>query len=340
MSRMFMLTPLTGRYEVSSESFSTSKVKSMWQMFAYAGRITGTSTFGYPIPGGADFPVFQFKQNCEVAQMFSNAYIPVDLSDCKPAGETNGCGLNNIYDYSDMFYNFAINALPSVAIPSSEEEDPEPIGHPENLKIKLPSSGWTPPAGSYMNEMFRGCKANVDLSGIESFENVVDMSRMFMSYGNGDVTWMGYEQVGITLPKTQGFKISTADNATMAEMFKGYKGLDVKEEGSEDTRASFQEIINCLDTSKVVDMSEMFCGAKVENINLNTANFDTTNVRNMYYMFGSQLLRESYVKTITLGDKFKIDNVVDMRYMFGSVGDYNMALRTIYYAGTNMKNAD
>ena len=53
-----------------------------------------------------------------------------------------------------------------------------------------------------MNGMFRGCKANVDLSGIESFSNVIDMSRMFMNFGNGDVELLGYKQVGIKLPSS------------------------------------------------------------------------------------------------------------------------------------------
>lgn len=94
-----------------------------------------------------------------------------------------------------MFYQFAYYVLPPISIEGTT------IGYPENMTISLPRSGWTPPTGSYMTEMFRGCKSNVDLSGITSFEGVIDMSRMFMSYGNGDVTWMGYKQVGITLGK-------------------------------------------------------------------------------------------------------------------------------------------
>lgn len=186
-----------------------------------------------------------------------------------------------------------------------------------------------------MIEMFRGCKSNVDLSGITSFEGVTDMSRMFMSYGNGDVTFLGYKQVGITLSSTEGWMINPGVNSTMAGMFEGYKGLEFKEDES-DTRASFQEIVNKLNTSNVVDMSEMFCGAKVSAIDLSkNTNFNTSKVRNMYYMFGSKLLRESYLTQLTFGDNFKIDSVVDMRYMFGSIGDYQAALHTIYYDGKN-----
>ena len=185
-----------------------------------------------------------------------------------------------------------------------------------------------------MIEMFRGCKSNVDLSGITSFEGVTDMSRMFMSYGNGDVTFLGYKQVGITLSGTEGWMIKPGFNSTMAGMFEGYKGLESKEDES-DTRASFQEIVNKLNTTNVVDMSEMFCGAKVKKLDLTSTNFDTSKVRNMYYMFGSKILRDSYIQELTLGDNFKIDEVVDMRYMFGSVYDYQSALHTIIYDGEN-----
>lgn len=121
----------------------------------------------------------------------------------------------------------------------------------------------------------------------------------------------------------------------MAGMFEGYKGLDVVD-ALGDTRASFQDIVNKLDTTNVVEMSEMFCGAKVSEIDFTKATkFDTSKVRNMYYMFGSKLLRDSYIEKLTFDDKFKIDNVVDMRYMFGSIGDYQAALHTIIYDGKN-----
>lgn len=119
----------------------------------------------------------------------------------------------------------------------------------------------------------------------------------------------------------------------MAGMFEGYKGLDVVEADG-DTRASFQDVVNALDTTNVVEMSEMFCGIKVSEIDFTKAtNFKTSKVRNMYYMFGSKLLRDSYLEKITFDDDFKIDNVVDMRYMFGSIGDYQAALHTIKYNG-------
>ena len=121
-----------------------------------------------------------------------------------------------------MFYQFAYYVLPPISIEGST------IGYPENMTISLPSSGWTPPTGSYMTEMFRGCKSNVDLSGITSFEGVIDMSRMFMSFGNGDVTWMGYKQVGITLGRGDGatpWIINPGTNASMTGILKVIRAL-------------------------------------------------------------------------------------------------------------------
>lgn len=43
------------------------------------------------------------------------------------------------------------------------------------------------------------------------------------------------------------------------------------------------------DTTNVVDMSEMFCGCKMEKIDV--SGFKTQNVRDMSYMFESETLR-------------------------------------------------
>ena len=43
--------------------------------------------------------------------------------------------------------------------------------------------------------------------------------------------------------------------------------------------------LNCIDTSKITDMSDLFYDSKFENININVSNWDVSNVKDMSYMF-------------------------------------------------------
>ena len=42
---------------------------------------------------------------------------------------------------------------------------------------------------------------------------------------------------------------------------------------------------NCIDTSKITDMSNLFYNSKFENINIDVSNWNVSNVTNMNYMF-------------------------------------------------------
>lgn len=348
MRQMFKFTPLLNEISITNKSFDTSKVTNFNQMFMFCGSIRGFTKFedSTTPEDVVDFPVFAFREGANVTQMFQCALLPVNLDEehCI-AADNSGYGLNMIKDFSLMFCDYAYYALPALTLPTPAGGQVT-IGHPERLTLTFatPSSNettypWKLHPNTSMYEMFRECKANVDLTGIDAITttNVTDYIGTFMSFGNEDVTWLGYKQVGIKLPEY----LSSSKNASMSAMFKGYKGYvgEAEKKTNEDPEPepapgdSFATILGKLKTSNVVDMSEMFCGIKVKQLDFSetnaATNFDTAKVRNMYYMFGSQLLRESYVEKITLSDKFKIDSAVDLSYMFGSVGDYNMALRTI-----------
>ena len=43
--------------------------------------------------------------------------------------------------------------------------------------------------------------------------------------------------------------------------------------------------LNCIDTSKITDMSDLFYDSKFENININVSNWDVSNVKDMNHMF-------------------------------------------------------
>lgn len=81
MKSMFSFMPLINRVIVS-DKFDTSNVENMNRMFAYFGNIVGVSQFGIEnaSSGKFDFPAFKIKEGCVLAEMFSNAHLPVDLS--------------------------------------------------------------------------------------------------------------------------------------------------------------------------------------------------------------------------------------------------------------------
>ena len=43
--------------------------------------------------------------------------------------------------------------------------------------------------------------------------------------------------------------------------------------------------LNCIDTSKIIDMSDLFYDSKFENINIDVSKWDVSNVKNMKSMF-------------------------------------------------------
>lgn len=141
MSHMFAFMPLAKDIKVG-KVFETTNVKNMNGMFKFFGKITGDTKFGIPNAAASsyDTPAFQIKDGCIMAEMYSNALVPVDASSWTCVdGEVGQSGLSNCRDYTDMFYNFAYYALPPIKLPS--QEGSEPIGHPENLTLTLPKSG-------------------------------------------------------------------------------------------------------------------------------------------------------------------------------------------------------
>ena len=62
---------------------------------------------------------------------------------------------------------------------------------------------------------------------------------------------------------------------TKEELIKNIKELLNKEETN----------LNCIDTSEITDMSNLFYNSKFENINIDVSNWDVSNVTNISYMF-------------------------------------------------------
>lgn len=220
-----------------------------------------------------------------------------------------------------------------------------------------------------MDEMFRNCKAPLDLSRLDS-KNVISYQYMFADYGKRpeiDEAYKlaidnvkkyvnqyapdyinllnqylelidGVEIYGDPTNPDKGdsnlclwpepyidFKKLTTENAvdvSMKGMFMGYYGsvLEIQDE-------------TYFNTVNVVDMSEMFCGCRMDKIDI--SGFDTTNVRDMSYMFESETLLPFKSWQIKFGESFKLDNVVDMSYMFGSLVDENSELRQIVVPEAN-----
>ena len=100
--------------------------------------------------------------------------------------------------------------------------------------------------------------------------------------------------------------------------------------------------VSSFDTSNVTDMSYMFTGSKI--VNLDFGSFDTSNVTNMSYMFGamsslnsldlsnfdtSKVVDMSFMFTYTAYlnsldlSNFDTSNVINMSYMFGGMSSLN-----------------
>ena len=67
---------------------------------------------------------------------------------------------------------------------------------------------------------------------------------------------------------------------------------------------------NCIDTSKITDMSDLFYHSKFETINIDVSNWDVSNVENMSNMFSG------CIKFNCDLSNWNVSNVEDMEYMF------------------------
>lgn len=331
MGNMFTDTFL-GESVLFSKEFNTRNSKNLFEMFSYAGSLTGTGKYKQlnddtkPPEKDEDWKdsnichdlIFSFSTSSICEGMFQGATIPVDLSSSEAVDETGtvitGRGTNQIQNYTRMFCDYGFNVLSWVF-----------DGQPDLLKIKMVKDNetWTPPVGASFQEIFRGCKAHVDLSNLD-VTNVANFYGAFMSYGNLDSTGILYPDLcTITWPSKWS---SSQPVINMSCMFKGYKGTD-----------NLNELFEGFSTTNVVNMSEMFRGCKVNELDL--SRFDTSKVVNASYMFSSELLRPSYVHKIILGNdttgyKFfenmlNQNRIIDISYLFGSALVQNDCLTTI-----------
>ena len=77
---------------------------------------------------------------------------------------------------------------------------------------------------------------------------------------------------------------------------------------------------NCIDTSKITDMSNLFYNSKFENINIDVSNWNVHNVKNMKGMFFEY---NSFNCDLSGWD---VSNVTDMSFMFDSCKNFNCNL--------------
>ena len=68
--------------------------------------------------------------------------------------------------------------------------------------------------------------------------------------------------------------------------------------------------LNCIDTSKITDMSNLFYNSKFENININVSNWDVSSVKDMNHMFCNC---QKFNCDLS---KWDVSNVTKMEYMF------------------------
>lgn len=255
MNYMFAYT-FFGRDVLLSEHFTTKDCPNMYEMFAYAGSLNATGEYLQSINDDEQMenrtPIrFTFSSQSDVKGMFQGASIPVDLSLCDtidPILETQSV-LDVVPDYTRMFCDYGFNVLSWIS-----------GGQPDLLEIKICDNNktWTPPAGASMQEMFRGCKAHLDIHNL-NVKNVANFSGTFMSYGNLDSTGLFFPELcTINWPESW---VSEQQYVDMSRMFKGYKGAD----NLDDVLAT-----SSFKTSNVVNMSEMFRGCKVDTLDLST----------------------------------------------------------------------
>ena len=138
-----------------------------------------------------------------------------------------------------------------------------------------------------MNNMFKDCSSltNLDLSKFDT-SKVANMSYMFSDSG------------------VERLELSSFDTSNVTNM----QGMFRNTENLKDINFSDKFI-----TSKVTDMSYMFCNSKVDNLDLSS--FDTSQVINMKAMFTGL----DNINVLDLSS-FNLDNVTEdnMKYMFAN----------------------
>lgn len=141
-----------------------------------------------------------------------------------------------------------------------------------------------------MYEMFMGCEKleALDLGGKFDTSNVTSMEDMFFSCKS---------LTSLTLPET----FNTANVTTMKNMFRNCASL---------TSLTLPEAFN---TANVTNMHDMFSNnPKLQVIDLSQANFDTSRVTDMGYMFADCFA----LQTLKLGGHFDLQNVKDLGGLF------------------------
>ena len=174
-----------------------------------------------------------------------------------------------------------------------------------------------------MANMFRGTKiVNLDLSFFDT-AHVIDMSYMFegmsellaINWGTSFVTSkvLSMEGMFLNVVKLIALDLShfnTSLVTNMANMFSGTTLL---------TSIIFGDYFS---TTNVINMYRLFFGSGVSELNL--SGFNTQNVTNMAEMFGDTV----NLLNIIFGNYFITSNVINMYYMFGGSGVSSLDLST------------
>ena len=278
--------------------FDTSKVTSMYYMFSHCENLTSL-----------DLSNFNTNSVTTMWQMFSgcSSLTNLDLSNFDTSKVTN---------MESMFEN--CKSLSTI-----------------NL------SGFNTGSVTNMVWMFSGCSSltNIDLSSFDT-SNVTDMRCMFSgcssltnldlsNFNTSNVTsmvWMFNHCSGLTSLNISNFNASKITGSVIS-MFSDCSSLTTLNMQNfifpRDCHGFFQRVssiddsnnlktinLDNADTSKVTDMSFMFCGCGGLT-NLNLSSFDTSNVENMSAMF------QSCIGLTTLNiSSFNTSNVINMSWMF------------------------